>query len=172
VTLEGDVYDPSGTISGGSNDKLGTTLSNLSELDESNVQLQEKMTRLEQVNSKLAPLHSVAAKYEKLKADLELADAALQSASKNLSQTSYGMLAEKRDGMAIELEAAKQEISDMTKEQEEKWQLFQDLQTQKDALTQQREHRLAEIEQAVKDAKTDAVKKSKLAREVRAILCY
>jgi structural maintenance of chromosome 2 len=42
VTIEGDVYDPSGTISGGSKNQLGTTLAKLSELTDATRQLHEK----------------------------------------------------------------------------------------------------------------------------------
>ena len=53
VTLDGDVYDPSGTISGGSRNSLGSTLSKLSELTEAQKNLSKMKERLRVVAAEL-----------------------------------------------------------------------------------------------------------------------
>lgn len=167
VTLEGDVYDPSGTISGGSSNNLGTTLVELSKLAESKSQLEKDSRRLEEVNKKYDVLSSNAAKYEKLSNALEFAQAELEGIQKHLSQTSYGVLEEKFNEMSKELEEAQQQHEEMQKEQEEKWALYHELKDKEVELTQQRENRMGEMEAAVKEAKKNAVVKAKEAREVR-----
>jgi structural maintenance of chromosome 2 len=165
VTLEGDVYDPSGTISGGSNNQLGTTLVKLTELTQVTSKLDEKRSLLASISMKVKSMATHASSYDKLSATLELAEAELSNIDKHLSQTSFGMLVEQRDSMAAELEAAQNESIEMEEEKEKKWTLFVNLQAQEAELTERREQRLAEIDQAVKDAKADTVEKGRIARQ-------
>merc|ERR1712032_758721 len=53
VTLDGDEYDPSGTISGGSSNNLGSTLSRLSDLDTLSSKLSELKIQLKELNFQL-----------------------------------------------------------------------------------------------------------------------
>jgi structural maintenance of chromosome 2 len=167
VTLEGDVYDPSGTISGGSKNQLGTTLTNLSTLAESTRDLEEKRKQLQTISAALASQKAASAKYDKLHTQLELARAELDATKKHLSQTSFGVLVEKQDSMTAELQTAQEECVMMEKEHHDKWELYEQLKEREVELTQQREQRLADIEQSVKTAKVDAADKTRAAREVR-----
>ena len=165
VTLEGDVYDPSGTISGGSTSQLGTTLSRLSELSEAMKSLQLQRPELDVVSKKLAAMKAASQSFDKLNAKLTIAQAELDAAEKHLGQTNFGMLIEKRDLITASIEAAEQEIVDMSKEKDDKWKLHEDLKGQEAELTKQREIRLSDIESTVKSAKADSAKASALARE-------
>lgn len=167
VTLEGDVYDPSGTISGGSKNQLGTTLSNLVTLAQCTRLLEEKSQRLAQITAKLSSLHTASVSFEKSSAKLELAKAELEAVRKQMSQTTYGVLVEKRDSMLVDLKVAEEECLVMENEEKDKWSLYEQLKEQEVELTQQREQRFADIEMAVKTAKADATEKQKMAREVR-----
>jgi structural maintenance of chromosome 2 len=167
VTKQGDVYDPSGTITGGSSDNFGTTLVELSKLSESKKRLQIATKRFDEVNILFNSLKAKASSYEKLSAALELAEAELQGIQKHLSQTSYGILEEKVSSMSSELEKAKQEYESMQKEQEEKWELYTELKDKEVELTQQREDRIGAMEAAVQEAKNQATIKANEAREVR-----
>ena len=165
VTLDGDSYDPSGTISGGSKGNLGTTLSNLTELAVASEQLKEQKERLAVVASKLKSLKAKAADYEKFSGKLEIAEAELAGIAKHLSQTSYGVLVEKFESMTTELDEAQKVCQAMEKEKDEKWALHEELKEREIELTQEREQRLAGIENAVKQAKKNATAKAKSARE-------
>ena len=172
VTLQGDVYDPSGTISGGSSDNFGTTLVELSKLAESKKKLEVDTNRLEEVNKLYDSLKSKASQNEKLSGSLELAEAELQGILKHLSQTSYGVLEEKFTSMSSELAEAKHEYESMQKEQEEKWDLYNELKEKEVELTQQREDRMSVMETAVQHAKKRASETAKEAREVRRAWAY
>ena len=167
VTLEGDVYDPTGTISGGSKNNLGTTLTQLSELAQALTDLAKQESRLTVVKAKLQDLKSTSKRFEKLNVSLELAKAELAGIDKHLSQTSYGVLVEKFESMSKELEEAKKDWTEMEREKVEKWKLYEELQEREVELTQEREIRLGRIEAAVKEAKANLVEKAKKAREVR-----
>jgi structural maintenance of chromosome 2 len=170
VTLQGDVYDPSGTISGGSSNNLGSTLVKLSELTIASSELEMKETHLKKVASKLQGMASLSKKYGSLSDKLEIADAELSGIQKHLSQTSYGMLSENFNSMSKEIKDANIEIEAMQKEKDVKWNLYNELKDKEADLTRQREDRLKEIDQKVKDAKATAAEKSKISREVRSWL--
>jgi structural maintenance of chromosome 2 len=165
VTLDGDVYDPSGTISGGSKSNLGNTLSELSRLSEATSQLAGDKKRLAIVLNELAKMKNQAVEYDKLSRQLLLAEAELGSIQKHLSQTSYGILEEQYETMSKELEESNEEFVSMQKEQQEKWDLYHQLRDREVELTQHREDRLGEIENKVKEAKAVATEAAKKARE-------
>lgn len=167
VTLEGDVYDPSGTISGGSANQLGTTLSKLTELATATAELKEMQRQEALVSEKLNSLHVDSSTFDTTSAQLELAKAELEAVEKQLSLTSVGLLLERQKKMTIELEAAQKECIAMAREKEEKWQLYENLKAKQVELTQAREDRLLEIEYAVKAAKIESAKKTQLADKVR-----
>lgn len=170
VTLDGDVYDPSGTISGGSRNSLGSTLSKLSELTETQTNLTKAEQRLKVVTSQVDAMKSMARDYEKLSDKLELATAELAGVEKHLSQTSYGMVLEKFESMSKEIEDANAEYEKMEEEQEAKWNLYHELKERETELTQERESRLKDIDTAVTKAKHEAAEKAKAAREVSIVL--
>lgn len=166
VTLDGDVYDPSGTISGGSKNNLGTTLAKLSQLASAQGELSEKESRLGVVKGQVNSLKDRSLKYERLHGKLEVARAELAGVERHLSQTKFGMLAEKHDAMSKEIDQAKTEHGEMLKEKKTKWELYCELKGKEEELTHQREARLAQIDQEVKEAKQTAIETAKLAREV------
>jgi structural maintenance of chromosome 2 len=153
VTLDGDIYDPSGTISGGSKDNIGTTLSKLTELTSSMEALAEQKERLSTVTKRLSELKSASKKYEDCAAKLELYEAELSSIEKHLSQTTYGMLHEKFSKMKKEIEDAVTEAKDMKEEKQKKWDLYNELKEKEADLTRDREEKLKETENRVKQAK-------------------
>jgi structural maintenance of chromosome 2 len=165
VTLEGDVFDPSGTISGGSRNNLGTTLGKLSELTGASAELEVKEIRLSKIASKVDGMSSMSKKFGKLSDDLELAEAELAGVVKNLSQTSYGMISDKYDGMKCEVDEATKEFQAMEQEKAAKWTLYNELKEREAELTRQREEKLKEFDFAVENAKKLANEKAKEARE-------
>ena len=169
VTLDGDVYDPSGTISGGSKNNLGTTLAKLSELTVSSEKLVEQQKRLAEVNARLNELKSASKKYDDFSARLELCQAELASVEKHLSQTTYGMLFEKFTKMQKEIEDATTEVVKMQQEKEIKWDLYTELKEKEAELTCGREAKLKDIEDRVKKAKQIA---SKLADNARTVCSF
>jgi structural maintenance of chromosome 2 len=169
VTLEGDAYDPSGTISGGSKDNFGNTLAHLSALATAKVNLEEKEKQLQKISSRLDGMRSNFKSFEKLGMDLEVAKAELESVNKHISHTSYGMLLEKFNAMSAEIEEASAEAEAMSLEKEAKWNLYNHLKEKESELTKQRESRLSGIENQVTQAKSSVVVASQKARDVRII---
>ena len=62
VALAGDVFDPSGTLTGGARPKTSSILTKLGELFDREQQLQEKERELRKVAGELQEIQKVAAK--------------------------------------------------------------------------------------------------------------
>ena len=170
VTLEGDVYDPSGTISGGSKDNFGNTLAHLSALATAQSELVEKEKHLQEVSSKVNSMRNNFRSFEKNCLDLEVAKAELESINKHISHTSYGMLLEKFNAMTTEIEEASAEAEAMSNEKETKWTLFNHLKEKETELTRQRESKLSGIDNQVTHAKKAVMEFSQKARDV--CICF
>ena len=167
ITLDGDVYDPSGTISGGSNQNLGTALVMLSELTTANGTLEVKRSRLAKVTSKVTDMQSMSEIFGKLSDAMELASAELSAVEKHLSQTKFGMLAKTYDGMKKEVAEATEEFEKMEDEKKAKWALYNELKEKEAELTREREERLKLVDIKLKKAKKNVANTEKKAREVR-----
>lgn len=170
VTLDGDVYDPSGTISGGSKNNLGTTLVKLSELTEASAKLDEATNKLNEVMKELDEMSASSKQYEALNTQLELKLAELGSIEKHLSQTTFGMLLEKFNKMQEEINEATNEAKEMALEKDKKWSLHHDLKEREAELTLNREAKLKDIEQKVSAAKALAIEKANKVRLVSVTL--
>jgi structural maintenance of chromosome 2 len=166
VTLDGDVYEPSGLISGGSKDNLGSTLSKISQLTAASKERKEKTQRLVIVEQKLNSMSSQMKQFEKLGGEFEIATSELAAIEKHISQTSYGMLMDKFDVMKKEISDATAEVEQMEKIKNEKWALYNELKKMEAQLTQDREMKLKDIESRVKEAKELVALKENAAREV------
>jgi len=166
VTLDGDIYDPSGTISGGSKNNLGTTLARLTELATASTNVKEMKIRLQQINSQLNSMKAESRMFESLSQKVELATAELESVEKHLSQTTYGMLFENFSAMQTEIEEAKEEEQAMEIEKTAKWKLYNELKERELELTRNREEKLKGIDKKVKDTKKACAKFASKAREV------
>lgn len=165
VTTEGDTYDPSGTISGGSKNNLGTTLASMTELASATTNLKECEAKLAIVVEAINKMKSSAKAFEDASAKLELCEAELKAVEKHLSQTSYGMLYEKFSAMKLEIEAASKEIEEMEKEKEKKWNLFNELKEKEAELTASREEKLKDIEARMTSGKKMVAQRVKEARD-------
>eukprot|EP00592_Proboscia_alata_P003711 CAMPEP_0194379542 /NCGR_PEP_ID=MMETSP0174-20130528/40110_1 /TAXON_ID=216777 /ORGANISM="Proboscia alata, Strain PI-D3" /LENGTH=1211 /DNA_ID=CAMNT_0039162339 /DNA_START=84 /DNA_END=3719 /DNA_ORIENTATION=- len=169
VTLEGDVYDPSGTISGGSNKDLGTTLAKLSELTAAKKTLTDKQSRQKTILSKWKDMSAVSLTHCKLSDELEIANAEFEASEKHMSQTSYGMLAAKIDTFTKDVEESKVEMKNMEEEKRVKWKQYEELMEQEVELTQNRELKLKKVEKSMNDAKKRSAAATKKIQEADSI---
>jgi structural maintenance of chromosome 2 len=172
VTLEGDVYDPSGTISGGSRNNLGTTLAKLTEVSCMSAKVKEEESRLAKVNANLEQMKSSSKKFDQFSDQLELARAELKAVEKHLSQTSYGMLLDKFTSMRMEVDDAAEVAKTMEAERVAKWDLYNELKEKELELTKNREAKLKEVDQKVKEAKKICAAKNEESRKVRKLYFF
>lgn len=89
VTLDGDTYDPAGTLTGGSKNSLGVLLSKLEELAAAKEQYAEKEKVLAEMDTRLSTCVRQGAVRKKLIADLDLQRHALKLCEEKLAEGSF-----------------------------------------------------------------------------------
>ncbi|NXJ98306.1 SMC2 protein, partial [Corythaixoides concolor] len=95
VTLDGDTFDPQGTLHGGNfwfysyNNTAAPILTKLQELKDVEAELKTKEYELETVEKQLASLKNVAEKYRQLKQQLEMKSEEAERLETKLRQSAY-----------------------------------------------------------------------------------
>lgn len=110
VTLDGDSYDPAGTLTGGAKSQIGVLLSRIEELSESHQKLDEMEASYADVNKMLAQAESLANKSREISNTLDLKKHEFHLCSEKLKSTSYAHSMdeiERQKAEVIELEKVK-----------------------------------------------------------------
>lgn len=147
ITLEGDVVDPAGTLSGGAQLKTGSVLLKLEELKAIQNELNGKRQALQNIESTLANINSTAEKYMSLKQLYDLRNCEISTIKQRLEQTEYYTI--------------KQEIDSLEKNIEE---LLQKMEVAKQA-EKENSKRAKELEHQLKDASSILEKQLKEAKD-------
>ncbi|XP_076168763.1 structural maintenance of chromosomes 2 [Ptiloglossa arizonensis] len=97
VTLEGDVVDPAGILSGGAPLKSGSVLLKLEELQNIENELNAKQRTLQNIDITLTDMNSVSEKYMSLKQKFDLRNYEIGVVKQRLEQTVYYKIKEEID---------------------------------------------------------------------------
>lgn len=89
ITLDGDVLEPEGTLSGGAQAQQTPVLILVAEIKEFAKKLDAKRLELRSIQEQIANVQGVANQYNNLKRQLETLNYELESIKKLLAQTSY-----------------------------------------------------------------------------------
>ncbi|XP_033121328.1 structural maintenance of chromosomes protein 2-like [Anneissia japonica] len=89
VTLAGDTFDPSGTLNGGSRNKSSAVLAMLSELQNAEDNLKEKLQKLAEVDNQLAKLKHSSEKFHQLKEQLDMKSHEFDSMQSLLQESTH-----------------------------------------------------------------------------------
>lgn len=112
VTLEGDVYDPSGTLQGGSRPTGGGILVSLQEIHVLKNKLAEHRQNLQQVDQRLSSLTQEGRAYAELEQRLELKTHELRLCEQQVSASEHVQLVDLVDKLEKEIEALKSGIEE------------------------------------------------------------
>lgn len=107
VTLDGDVFDPSGTLSGGAKSKGGSILLKLEELKVVQEELKEKLQTLREIEANIANIGQSAEKYASLKRAYDLKNHEVEMVRQRIHQTTHHQIKE-------EVEALRATIQELT----------------------------------------------------------
>ncbi|KAK3732610.1 hypothetical protein QZH41_016080, partial [Actinostola sp. cb2023] len=89
VTLEGDVFDPAGTLTGGARSSSGSILSKLEELKQAQDELKQAQEELKRVKEELNNCKNVAEKYQHLKQQYDLKNHEAELAQTRMKQSTH-----------------------------------------------------------------------------------
>jgi len=113
VTLEGDAFDPQGTLSGGSRSKRGSVLAELSKLHTVQSQADGLSKMLAQLASKLSEWKKLSVAYESLHRDLEKAKKKLEFVQARVDTTPFAQELAKQEELRSSIEAAQARIVEL-----------------------------------------------------------
>ncbi|XXG98565.1 hypothetical protein Hte_004890 [Hypoxylon texense] len=119
ITLEGDAYDPSGTLSGGSSPNSSGVLVTLQKLNEINRQLKETETSLHDLQSRISREKSKLDQARKIKQELDLKAHETKLAEEQISGNSSSSIIQEVENMKETIVQLKNESADAKKRQAE-----------------------------------------------------
>ncbi|XP_009813715.2 structural maintenance of chromosomes protein 2 [Gavia stellata] len=165
VTLDGDVFDPQGTLHGGACSQAAPILSKLQEIKDIEVELKTKESELETVENELASLKNVAERYRQLKQQWEMKSEEAELLQTKLHQSAYHkreeeLLALKKTIVACEETLKKTEESQ--KKAEDKYKVLENKMKNAEA---ECEKELKSAQQKLDSAKKKADASSKKMKE-------
>jgi structural maintenance of chromosome 2 len=111
ITLEGDTYDPSGTISGGSKNSLGSLLTKISDLATMKADHNSGCVKLAQMEKQLETIESNGSKLRKLEQSLELKKNDLAVCEDQMSESSYAQMNDEIKQVELEIKNFENDIS-------------------------------------------------------------
>ncbi|NXK41687.1 SMC2 protein, partial [Piprites chloris] len=163
VTLDGDVFDPQGTLHGGNcwfysynnivcaSSQAAPILSKLQEMKDIEAELKAKESELETVENELASLKKIAEKYRQLKQQWEMKSEEAEMLQKKLHQSAY----HKQEEELLSLKKTIAECEETLNKTEE---------SKKKA-----EDKYRELEKKMKNAEAECAKKQKNAEQALAV---
>ncbi|XP_068942665.1 structural maintenance of chromosomes protein 2 isoform X2 [Petaurus breviceps papuanus] len=124
VTLDGDVFDPSGTLSGGARPQTASVLVQAQELRNIQEELKVKENELQAIEKELAGLKNTAEKYRQLKQQWEIKSEETELLLTKLQHSSYHKQQEELDALRKTIEESEETLKntkDTQKKAEEKY---------------------------------------------------
>jgi structural maintenance of chromosome 2 len=110
VTLQGDSFDPAGTLTGGSAPKSGSVLKEILSLTEARAKADELHAKLEEVSTELARLIPQSENFKALSSELQISEHEFELVTQRLQQSAQHKFIESVKKMETELEEAAKAI--------------------------------------------------------------
>lgn len=119
ITLEGDAYDPSGTLSGGSSPTSSGVLVTLQKLNEINRQLKEAEVALHQIQAQIGREKSKLDQARQIKQELDLKAHEIKLAEEQISGNSSSSIIQEVENMKQNISQLKTDSTEAKKRQAE-----------------------------------------------------
>ncbi|KAE9617320.1 hypothetical protein Lal_00034727 [Lupinus albus] len=161
VTLEGDIFQPSGLLTGGSRKGSGDLLKLLHDLAEAESKLSVHQRRLSEIEAKITKLLPLQKKFKDLKAQLELKSYDLSLFQSRAEQNEHHKLGELVKKIEQELEEAKYATKEKQLLYEDCVKTVKSLEKSIKDHDNNRERRLKDLEKMIKSIKSQMQSSSK-----------
>ena len=127
VTYDGDVYDPSGTLTGGSRGRMGETLSHMNSLQQVEQEREAAVKRLQEVEAELRSLEDKSRQYATIKRELDLKEHELGLLKEKMQASASHQLVMRVDELAGEIERDQQLVAKAAADEESSSQRVKEL---------------------------------------------
>jgi structural maintenance of chromosome 2 len=154
VTLEGDSFDPSGSLSGGAKQRDEPVLSKLHKLAEAQTQLTNNQEQLTDVRKELSQLAAKAQQHAQLAQQLELSQHKAEMAKERLGQSRLGQLTQEQEDAAKQLEDAETQLVEAVAMQKESKKRYKDLEKEMKEQAEKRKKMTKELEKEISKSRT------------------
>ncbi|KAG9320976.1 hypothetical protein KVV02_000607 [Mortierella alpina] len=158
VTLDGDVYDPSGTLQGGSKPSGGGILTSLQELHGLRSQLAARRQTLQQIDQKLAGLSHEGRAYAELKQKLELKSHELRLCEQQISASEHVQLMEQVERLEKESASLSTGIKEGNVKQTDAMRRCEEIEREMNDFKKNKDGKLQELSQKHAKSKADLVR--------------
>ncbi|GFY64325.1 structural maintenance of chromosomes protein 2 [Trichonephila inaurata madagascariensis] len=155
VTLDGEVFDPAGTLSGGSMGNRGKLLAEIAPLPKLRRTVDEKQLELNKLRVEIQNARKLKQKYDEMCEQYELKENEAQLLKSKIEQSTYHKQIEEFQKMKQSLEEQKSNLAACKEKQMKTEKLMKELEAKTSKST--RENKVKEAEKAVAESKKRAV---------------
>ncbi|ANQ10203.1 Structural maintenance of chromosomes protein [Plasmodium coatneyi] len=113
ITLEGDKFDTSGSMSGGSNKNINLFLLHYEKYENKKKEFMEKDQKLKEITAKLDMLQKAEEKKKKLCKDLQIYANNLSNIENRIQTSKYGNICQKIEQSKDEIEKGRKELTEL-----------------------------------------------------------
>ncbi|XP_011496174.1 PREDICTED: structural maintenance of chromosomes protein 2 [Ceratosolen solmsi marchali] len=110
ITLQGDVFDPSGILSGGAPAKAGSILLKLDELKEVQLTLNKKQQSLQDILARIENINQIADRFNSLKQQYNIKQHELDMVMQRLQKTTHHQLKQEVENLELSINKLKEKM--------------------------------------------------------------
>ncbi|NXI91178.1 SMC2 protein, partial [Psophia crepitans] len=166
VTLDGDTFDPQGTLHGGSAcSQAVPILSQIQEIKDVEAELKKKESELETVENELANLKDIAEKYRQLKQQWEMKSEEAELLQTKLHQSSYHKQEEELMALKKTIEECEETLKKSAESQKKAQERYKILENKMKNVEAEYEEQLKNAQRELDNAKKKADASSKEMKE-------
>lgn len=135
VNLEGDIFDPAGTLTGGYQNMQNSILTKYAEFKKLNQELDSKQKSLKAIEDKLAYVQQRAQEGERLKNDIDIKTHELELIRKRLKDKASFKAQERVEDLELQIKDLEEEIKDLEEQEQAYQKEIADLKREKASLS-------------------------------------
>ncbi|KIW48452.1 uncharacterized protein PV06_01033 [Exophiala oligosperma] len=158
VTLEGDVYDPSGTLSGGSSPNSSGVLVILQKLNEVTKELEKHQAELRELQETMRNEQAKLASIKTVKEELDLKTHEIKLAEEQISGNSSSSIIQAIEEMKASISQLKQDMSTARTRQEEAAKDVKRIERDMEDFSKNKDSKLKELEKSLVELKKSLTK--------------
>lgn len=167
VTLEGDVYDPSGTLSGGSSPSSSGMLATLQELNQITKELTGNETALSKLQAEMAREKEKLQSVKKTKQELDLKNHEIKLAEDQISGNSSSSIIQAVEEMKENIKQLKEDIAASKSRQVEAVKDIKRIEKDMSEFSNNKDSKLAELQASIAALSKTQGKSSKAVKVIR-----
>ncbi|RUS34192.1 RecF/RecN/SMC [Jimgerdemannia flammicorona] len=158
VTFDGDVYDPNGTLSGGSKSQSAGILIKLGQLKEIRAQLEARRKALVKLENELRSSQKVINDYNKLTQDLELAGHRVSLLEEQLNKSTHEQLLQQVDSIKQQLKEREEIVVASQLKRKEALEACRRIESEMNDFKNNKDSKLKELKKKVSASKSELTK--------------